>query len=66
MKQCKGCVFYDEMFDRIHQSDVIVEDEDEREIHFCMQFRGDGIPDYIVKDEVNCEYRCEGFEGDSK
>lgn len=62
MKQCKDCLFYDELFDRIYQSDILVEGEEEREIHFCTQYHsGDGIPKHIVEDKVECEYKPEAL-----
>ena len=55
MKQCKQCVFKDEIFDRLHQSDVIVEGEEPKEEHFCLQYR-EGIPTEIIEDEAECDF----------
>ena len=56
MKQCKNCEFYDEKFDELEQSDVEIIGSEAKEVHFCPLFP-DGIPNEIVQDERDCEYR---------
>lgn len=55
MKQCKGCIFYDETFDMMHQSDVVVEGEEQNEVHYCDLFR-DGISNLIINNQKQCEH----------
>ena len=68
MKQCKDCVFYDELLDlnerwndAMRRPDYIVECEtveDEEDKHFCPQY-GDGIPKHIIEDKVECKYKTQ-------
>ena len=65
MKQCKKCIFYDEMFDMMHQSDVVVEGEEQNEVHYCNLFR-DGIPNLIINNQKKCEHFIEEALADEK
>lgn len=56
MKQCEKCIFYDKNLDEMHQSDALVEDEEEKEVHCCIQYM-EGIPEWIASDEKECSLK---------
>lgn len=57
MALCDSCVFYDRSDDEFRQNfdDVIAEDEDEREKHYCPMYN-DHIPFAISHENEDCEY----------
>lgn len=61
MNQCRKCLFFDEAFDGMHQSDTIVVGESE-EVHYCTAFP-DGIPPVIWQDIVSHKKPYEGDNG---